>query len=71
MPVKLLLPAFMWLKRSNGSICRGSAARNLLCAFKSWRDVAIIDITYDVMWLALFTLAGLLVASLRFKKNLD
>ena len=35
------------------------------------RDVEIIDMTYDVYWLALFTLAGLAVASLRFKKNLD
>lgn len=35
------------------------------------RDVEIIDMAYDVSWLALFTLAGLLVASLRFKKNLD
>ncbi|MDH3354710.1 MAG: ABC transporter permease [Chromatiales bacterium] len=35
------------------------------------RDVEIIDMTFDVYWLALFTLAGLMVASLRFKKNLD
>lgn len=35
------------------------------------RDVEIIDMTFDVYWLALFTLAGLAVASLRFKKNLD
>ena len=35
------------------------------------RDVEIVDMTYDVYWLALFTLAGLIVASLRFKKNLD
>ncbi len=35
------------------------------------RDVEIIDMTYDVSWLAIFTLVGLLVASLRFKKNLD
>ncbi len=35
------------------------------------RDVEIIDMTFDVSWLALFTLAGLVIASLRFKKNLD
>ncbi len=35
------------------------------------RDVNILDMTFDVSWLALFTIAGLLVASLRFKKTLD
>ena len=35
------------------------------------RDVEIIDMTFDVSWLALFTLAGLAVASSRFKKSLD
>ena len=35
------------------------------------RDVEIIDMTFDVSWLILFTLAGLLIASLRFKKSLD
>jgi len=35
------------------------------------RDVEIIDMTFDVYWLALFTLGGLMIASLRFKKNLD
>jgi ABC-2 type transport system permease protein len=35
------------------------------------RDVEITDMTFDVYWLALFTLAGLAVASLRFKKSLD
>ena len=35
------------------------------------RDVVIIDMTFDVYWLTLFTLGGLAVASLRFKKNLD
>ncbi|MCL1140920.1 ABC transporter permease [Shewanella pneumatophori] len=34
------------------------------------RDVEIIDMTYDVTWLAIFTIIGLIVASLRFKKNL-
>ncbi len=34
-------------------------------------DVEIIDMTYYISWLALFTLAGLAVASLRFKKNMD
>ncbi len=35
------------------------------------RDVEIINMTFDVYWLALFTLAGLTVASLRFRKSLD
>ena len=35
------------------------------------RDVEIIDMAFDVYWLALFTLAGLAVATLRFKKSLD
>ena len=35
------------------------------------RDVVIFDMRYDVAWLMLFTLAGLIIASLRFKKNLD
>jgi ABC-2 type transport system permease protein len=35
------------------------------------RDVEIIDMSFDVVWLALFTLAGLALASFRFKKNLD
>jgi len=35
------------------------------------RDVQMIDMTVDITWLALFTLVGLGVASLRFKKNLD
>lgn len=34
------------------------------------RDVEIIDMTYDVTWLAIFTVIGLIVASMRFKKNL-
>lgn len=35
------------------------------------RDVEIIDMRYDVVWLTLFTVAGLLLASLRFTKRLD
>lgn len=35
------------------------------------RDVEITNMAFDLSWLALFTLAGLLVASFRFKKNLD
>ena len=35
------------------------------------RDVEIFEMTFDVYWLALFTLSGLAIASLRFKKNLD
>ena len=35
------------------------------------RNVEIIDMTFDVSWLALFTVVGLVIASLRFKKSLD
>ncbi len=35
------------------------------------RDVEIVNMGFDVYWLALFTLGGLAVASLRFKKSLD
>ncbi len=35
------------------------------------RDVEVFAMTFDVYWLALFTVAGLTVASLRFKKSLD
>jgi ABC-2 type transport system permease protein len=35
------------------------------------RDVGFTDMLPDVYWLSLFTIAGLLLASLRFKKNLD
>ncbi|HEC29931.1 MAG TPA: ABC transporter permease [Gammaproteobacteria bacterium] len=35
------------------------------------REVEIINMSSDVYWLILFTLAGLTVASLRFKKTLD
>jgi len=35
------------------------------------RDVEIFDMNYDVYWLIIFTLAGLALASIRFKKNLD
>jgi ABC-2 type transport system permease protein len=35
------------------------------------RDVGFTDMLPDVYWLSLFTIAGLLIASLRFKKNLD
>ncbi len=35
------------------------------------RDVAIIDMRHDLIWLTLFSVVGLAVASFRFKKNLD
>ena len=35
------------------------------------REVDIVDMAPDVIWLAAFTLAGLGIASLRFKKRLD
>ncbi|NOY66323.1 MAG: ABC transporter permease [Gammaproteobacteria bacterium] len=35
------------------------------------REVEIINMAPDVLWLAMFTLGGLVVASLRFKKSLD
>ncbi|VAW70877.1 Domain of unknown function / Efflux ABC transporter, permease protein [hydrothermal vent metagenome] len=35
------------------------------------RDAGVADMAFDMYWLGLFTLGGLLLASLRFKKNLD
>jgi ABC-2 type transport system permease protein len=35
------------------------------------REVDVMDMAYDAIWLATFTLVGLLIASLRFKKRLD
>ena len=35
------------------------------------RDVEVMNMAADVYWLALFTLGGLIVASLRFKKHLE
>ncbi|MBL4910558.1 MAG: ABC transporter permease [Alteromonadaceae bacterium] len=35
------------------------------------RDVDVFNMRFDLYWLLVFTCAGLLVASLRFKKNLD
>jgi ABC-2 type transport system permease protein len=35
------------------------------------KDVTILDMEYDVLWLFTFTIAGLVFASVRFKKNLD
>lgn len=35
------------------------------------RDVAVVDMTFDMIWLIGFTLIGLMIAALRFKKTLD
>jgi ABC-2 type transport system permease protein len=35
------------------------------------RDVDVFNMRFDLYWLLIFTLMGLVVASLRFKKNLD
>jgi ABC-2 type transport system permease protein len=35
------------------------------------RDVGFTDMLPDVYWLTLFTMTGLIIASVRFKKNLD
>ncbi|MBA6293460.1 ABC transporter permease [Colwellia sp. MB3u-70] len=35
------------------------------------RDVAVVDMTFDMLWLMSFTLLGLMLAVLRFKKTLD
>lgn len=35
------------------------------------RDVTVVDMTFDMVWLISFTLLGLMVAALRFKKSLD
>ncbi len=35
------------------------------------REVEFMDMKYDVIWLTIFTITGLAIASLRFKKSLD
>jgi len=35
------------------------------------RNVDVVNMAFDLYWLAIFTLTGLVVASLRFRKNLD
>ncbi len=35
------------------------------------REAQVTSMVYDISWLGVFTVAGLLLASLRFKKNLD
>ncbi|PKG86468.1 ABC transporter [Colwellia sp. 75C3] len=35
------------------------------------RDVAVVEMSFDMLWLIAFTCFGLLVAALRFKKTLD
>jgi ABC-2 type transport system permease protein len=35
------------------------------------KDVTIFDMGYDTFWLLIFIVAGLVFASMRFKKNLD
>ncbi len=35
------------------------------------RDVAVIEMSFDMLWLIAFTCVGLLISALRFKKTLD
>jgi ABC-2 type transport system permease protein len=35
------------------------------------RDVAVVDMSFDMFWLIAFSLIGLVVAAMRFKKTLD
>ena len=35
------------------------------------RDVTVVDMGFDMLWLVTFTCVGLLIAALRFKKTLD
>jgi ABC-2 type transport system permease protein len=35
------------------------------------RDVTVVDMTFDMLWLIGFTVLGLMVSALRFKKTLD
>ncbi|MGL4380905.1 MAG: ABC transporter permease [Vibrio sp.] len=51
-----ILPATHFMRLIRGIVLRGAD---------------LIDLWRDTLWLALFTLLGLLIASLRFKKSLD
>lgn len=35
------------------------------------RDVEVVNMTFDMVWLIVFTIVGLFIAALRFKKTLD
>jgi ABC-2 type transport system permease protein len=35
------------------------------------RDVAVVEMSFDMLWLITFTCVGLLISALRFKKTLD
>ncbi|KPV95087.1 Inner membrane transport permease YbhS [Pseudoalteromonas sp. P1-9] len=54
-------------------IAEGLPATHYIRAMRAivLRDVEVSEMTYDALWLMGFTLLGLLIASLRFKKQLD
>jgi len=35
------------------------------------RDAGLADLTFDITWLAVFAVTGMVVAALRFNKRLD
>jgi ABC-2 type transport system permease protein len=35
------------------------------------RDAEVFDMSYDMLWLLIFTMLGLMLAAFRFKKTLD
>ncbi|WP_394228433.1 ABC transporter permease [Pseudoalteromonas spongiae] len=54
-------------------IAEGLPATHYIRAMRAivLRDVEVSEMTYDALWLMGFTLVGLIIASLRFKKRLD
>ncbi len=54
-------------------IAEGLPATHYIRAMRAivLRDVEVSEMTYDAIWLMGFTLLGLIIASLRFKKRLD
>ncbi|MEI4550412.1 ABC transporter permease [Pseudoalteromonas spongiae] len=54
-------------------IAEGLPATHYIRAMRAivLRDVEVSEMTYDALWLMGFTLLGLIIASLRFKKRLD
>ncbi|WP_100914163.1 ABC transporter permease [Pseudoalteromonas spongiae] len=54
-------------------IAEGLPATHYIRAMRAivLRDVEVSEMTYDALWLMGFTLLGLFIASLRFKKRLD
>jgi ABC-2 type transport system permease protein len=77
LPPSILLSSFMFpyegMPLVTQYISEALPARHFMRSVRGviLRDVGFTDMLPDVYWLTLFTMAGLIIASVRFKKNLD